>query len=566
MKHPSVMDCTFRDGGYYCRWDFDSDLATKYIRAIAASGIEYAEVGYRSADKSGFGGRYKFCTDSHLSDLLGTLDVKLAVMIDGKDFIRDDDAVDEEGLRQLFRPRIESPVEMVRITSTTDTLEPVIAISVVLRELGYAVSVNVMKASLLTPGEVAAAASRLNEASVDVLYLADSFGGLAPRDTAELIAAAAEEFDGVIGFHGHDNMGLALANSIAAADAGAGLIDCSVSGMGRGAGNLKTEQLLLYLAEKEGREDLDAAPFFELISSEFADLQERYRWGASLPYMLAGVYNVHPSYAQNMLQVPRYSPMEVIRVLEAARESRAQSSFDTDKLSEFLMHRFRNLREAAISVADLPGLEDLPRPEDLGSRPILLIGSGPSVVARSAEINRFIEAHDPVVVECNYQPAIRCAKDHYSLFTNYGRLKEKASLLREGRSRVVLGLRHLEAGLAELMKGMTVQSYPYRLQEGTFEINDTDCVVPYDVVGVFAFAWCLRLRPNTLFLCGYDGYVGNGTALSPVHAEEAFTAHREMEAFLRMVRDNELAQKTSIVSLTPTTYDLVQQSIYAYAD
>ena len=44
---PKVLDCTFRDGGYYNQWDFDLDLAKKYLSAVQSSGIDAIEIGFR---------------------------------------------------------------------------------------------------------------------------------------------------------------------------------------------------------------------------------------------------------------------------------------------------------------------------------------------------------------------------------------------------------------------------------------------------------------------------------------------------------------------------------------
>ncbi|GAA2707170.1 hypothetical protein ACFY2R_03560 [Micromonospora olivasterospora] len=74
------------------------------------------------------------------------------------------------------------------------------------------------------------------------LYIVDSYGSMLPGDIGRYIEAA-KQCCSVVGFHGHDNLGMANANSLAALDSGAAIIDGTLAGIGRGAGNAETESL-----------------------------------------------------------------------------------------------------------------------------------------------------------------------------------------------------------------------------------------------------------------------------------------------------------------------------------
>ena len=93
-----------------------------------------------------------------------------------------------------------------------------------------------------------------------------------------------------LGFHGHNNLEMAFTNARMAIDYGADLIDCTITGMGRGAGNLKTELMLTYLKATNNLQ-------FNLLAlntliNEFKVLQSQYKWGTSLPYMVCGAYSL----------------------------------------------------------------------------------------------------------------------------------------------------------------------------------------------------------------------------------------------------------------------------------
>jgi len=566
MMGVEILDCTLRDGGYYCNWDFEDSTVKRYLDGVTSAGIHIVEAGFRSGVKPGFAGKYKFCRDPLLEKLFSDRRVRVAVMIDGKDYIQTTGDIDRESLLELFRPKPESLVEMVRITATKVTLPAVLRIGEVLKDLGYEVSVNVMQASMLSEKDLEEAAKALDRSRTDIMYIADSFGGLTPEETWKIFAVVKENFSRRVGFHAHDNLGLALSNSLAAVERGAQIVDCSLLGMGRGAGNLRTEQLLLYLRAKCGRGDVNPAPLFEVASTDFAGLQERYQWGTSLPYMLSAVYNVHPTYAQQILQVRRYSPLEVVRVLEALHASGESASFSSRKLSEALRERFSNVQDR-VSVRTLPSYTpDLSAIEGEKGRSVLLLGSGPSVRERKLDIAEFIRIHQPVVIECNVQREIDGGQEHFSLFTNYGRLNEHVHYLREHRRRVVLGVSEVSSNVARLLDRVQVYHYPYRVDAGQFHVGKDACVVPNDVVAMFAFAFALRVGAQSIFLCGFDGYLIQPKEGNVVQLAEKMAMEREMEEFFRLFLSREEIKREGVrvVSLTPTAYDIEQGSLYAY--
>ena len=561
----SVLDCTLRDGGYYNNWDFEDGLVDRYVKAIAGSGVQYLELGFRSPDRKGFAGRFKYCSDALIDRLVPAVAPVIAVMIDGRDFIADSGGIDEKSLNELFSLRDKSRVELVRVTATQSTTAEVVRISDILKSLGYAVSVNLMRASLLSDRELVDSARTLENSYVDVMYLADSFGGLEPTRVAEAFRILKDNFSRRLGFHAHDNTGLALANSIAAIEAGAAMIDSSISGMGRGAGNLSTEQFLSYLRFQRQMDAFDIAPLVEVVSSDFSKLQDRYRWGSSLPYILSGVYNLHPMYAQHLLEGVRYSPTDVIRTLETLHQSGSGGSFSPDRLTQAVRDRYSTVT-SPIQVKTLSGYRaGLPVfVSDRASRPILLVASGPSVSRHKSAVNEFIRKHDPIVVDCNAHEEIEVSKDHISVFTNSRRLGQYLPVIARSRARVLLGVPMVDEDAAEGLSQKEVYGYSCEVREGQFESKDCGCVIPYDVVTMAALAFCLQMKSGTIFLCGVDGYAAGTSDASALSWSEKATLDQEMHDFFKLLKETSAASETQLISLTPTAFDLPTESIYAY--
>ena len=77
---PYILDCTFRDGGYYNQWDFDDELVEKYLRLLALSGIDIIEIGYRFFKSKDYCGPFGFCSEEFLEGLNIDPNISVAVM------------------------------------------------------------------------------------------------------------------------------------------------------------------------------------------------------------------------------------------------------------------------------------------------------------------------------------------------------------------------------------------------------------------------------------------------------------------------------------------------------
>lgn len=293
-----ILDCTFRDGGYYTNWEFSDEVIKSLVRALSKTGITTVELGYKSPSK---GAPLKNCSENYISNLdleIGNLD--LAFMIDLKEFVNDDLSLNKSILLQTIPDIADSSFRTCRIATHVNKLDATIEAIGCIHDLGYTVIVNIMGISLLTEEECAQAASKFHGKKIKALYFADSLGNLTPERTGQLARILLEKSSCSVGFHAHENQGLSLANTLAALEAGATFIDATVLGMGRGAGNVRLEQLLLYL-NQQGR-DYNPEPLVSVIDKHLLPLQKIYKWGWSYNYMLTGQKDIHPMYAQGLSQ------------------------------------------------------------------------------------------------------------------------------------------------------------------------------------------------------------------------------------------------------------------------
>ena len=133
-------------------------------------------------------------------------------------------------------------------------------IAISLKNLGYKVCLNIMQISSMDSKAIAIASKNIfSWKCIDVLYFADSFGNLEPESIESIISVMSSQWKGDLGIHTHDNLGLALSNTLRALDEGVTWLDSTVTGMGRGPGNARTEELAIELAAHRNKE-IDVVP------------------------------------------------------------------------------------------------------------------------------------------------------------------------------------------------------------------------------------------------------------------------------------------------------------------
>ena len=248
----SLLDCTFRDGGYYNAWDFDPKLIKTYLKAMDDLPVDIVEIGFRSMP--GGSGKFKggcaYCTDDQIRSLEVPGSLRLAVMVNGADLIRYSTGV-TRAVDYLFRPAQDSPVEIVRIAAHVNSVEEILPAITRLHELGYKTTLQLMQIAGLSFDKIVKLAEACSSYPLDVVYFADSFGSMVQDDVTKTVEALRTNWSGELGFHGHNNMEWALANSLRAIEEGVTWIDSTVMGMGRGPGNCKTEYLAIEMESRE---------------------------------------------------------------------------------------------------------------------------------------------------------------------------------------------------------------------------------------------------------------------------------------------------------------------------
>lgn len=307
-KSIRLLDATLRDGGLVNAFGFEDDFVRALYRANLAAGVDYMEFGYKSSPKlfdSAKFGKWKFCREEDIRAVVGEnkTDMGICVMSD----------VGRVDLKEEVLPKEQSVIDMYRIACYINQIPAAVEMVEYCHSMGYRTSCNIMAISKDQESDLKRGLDEVGKSPVDVIYIVDSFGSLYPeeiRRVAEIYLEAGDRYGKQIGIHTHNNQQLAFANTIDACAMGVNYLDGTVSGMGRGAGNCYTEALLGFLKNPK----YHIEPILKFVRDYMIPLKNRgVVWGYDVPYLITGLFNVHPYAAIDFIKAGRVDYEEFIR-------------------------------------------------------------------------------------------------------------------------------------------------------------------------------------------------------------------------------------------------------------
>ena len=246
---PDILEVTLRDGSYLIDFQFTMEDTATIGAALEDIGFRWIEVGHGlglNASQAGKG--MAAATDEEYMEAASQA---LEQAKWGMFFIPG------IGREEDIRLAASYGMSFIRIgTNVTETVqaEPYIALA---KELGLIVSYNAMKSYAVSPSEFGAVVAQVHSWGADIACLVDSAGSMDPDSVAAYLRAAKAESSSPLGYHGHDNLSLAMANTLRAIEEGAVLVDSSLQGMGRSAGNTVTEVLVAILQRRGAVSHID---------------------------------------------------------------------------------------------------------------------------------------------------------------------------------------------------------------------------------------------------------------------------------------------------------------------
>ena len=240
-----MLDCTIRDGGLMNNHKFDDQVVKAVYTACVEAGVDYMELGYKASRKiivPGEHGAWKYCSEEDMRRIVGDnpTPLKLTVMADAE----------RTDYHEDILPKNQSVIDMVRVATYISQIPTALEMVKDAHDKGYETTVNLMAVSTVPEYELNEGLELLARSETKAIYVVDSFGTLYSEQVEHLVRkylhyckAAGKE----VGMHAHNNLQLGFANTIEAIVLGANMLDATMAGLGRGAGNCPMELLIGFL-------------------------------------------------------------------------------------------------------------------------------------------------------------------------------------------------------------------------------------------------------------------------------------------------------------------------------
>lgn len=295
-----ILDCTLRDGGYLNDWNFGKENIKSITKKLVNSNIDLIEICFLDQRVQANINKTIIPDMNLMNDLFGNIDKKnteFVAMIDYGTFDID---------RVL--PKSETCIDGIRVIFVKDQIDDMVKFCKKLKEKGYKVYVNAMMIVKYTDEERKELIKKVNTIDIDQITFVDTYGTMYQEDVRhcfELFDKYVNE-NVAIGFHGHNTIQLALANTInmiknhGKRDIA---VDCSLHGMGKGAGNTPTELLLSYVNKNNITGHMYNLDYIiSAIENEVHPMYLEKPWGYSMGRIVSTFNDVYYKYTDFFLK------------------------------------------------------------------------------------------------------------------------------------------------------------------------------------------------------------------------------------------------------------------------
>ena len=165
MNPHEILDCTFRDGGYYNNWHFDKKIINEYLKVMKKINIQYVEIGFRSLDKNKYRGSTAYSDDNFIKSLKVSKNIKLGVMINASELLNKKDS-ELKITKRLFPKK---NIHFIRIACHIDELSKIRGSIAWLKKENYFLAINLMQISEVKLHDIKRLCNYCNNLKIDVL-------------------------------------------------------------------------------------------------------------------------------------------------------------------------------------------------------------------------------------------------------------------------------------------------------------------------------------------------------------------------------------------------------------
>lgn len=394
MNNISVLDCTLRDGGRIINCNFSDSQISRITYLLQEANIDIIEVGFlRDWRNTEYNGNTTFFTNTKQIEPFLPSERK-AMYVAFVDFgMFDFESLDKyngksiDGIRFGFTKR-----------NLLDSKEEVIKCAKEIKGKGYKLFLQGVNSLNYSDLEFLELIKIVNEIEPYSFGIVDTYGAMYSDDIQRLYALTDNNLKPniAIDFHSHNNFQLSFsfAQEIIKLSNGVRnvIIDATLRGMGKGAGNTNIELVVDYLVRKK-KCNYDLEKVLEIIDLELYDIYISKQWGYSPATLMAGIYKSHPNNITYLLEKYRFSTNDIKNILSKLRNTERER-YPYEKIDylveEYCYHDYNDSE----SLTKLRNMID--------KRKVLVLAPGKSLLDNKKEIELFINENNPWIISVNF--------------------------------------------------------------------------------------------------------------------------------------------------------------------
>ena len=481
MRDRQILDCTLRDGGYVNDWYFGHEQMIEIFQRLVTAGVEYIEVGFLD-ERESFDVNRSIQPDSACYDKIysgmdkGTSNV-LAMIDYGKCSI------------EHLTPARESFLDGIRVIFKEHLRDEALSFCDEVQKLGYKVFAQMVSVTTYTDEALEEYASKVNEVMPFATSMVDTYGLLDAEHLQHIYSILDKCLAPQVrlGYHAHNNFQLGYANAstfLANSTERDLLVDGTLYGMGKSAGNAPLELLLMHMNEKHNR-DYVVGQALEAIDNVILPIYREHYWGYNLFFYISAATKCHPNYVKYFMDKRTLSVkriMELLGTLELGKRLLYDAKYAEQKYIEY----------QSIACDDTETLEVLARKFE--GKKLLLLGPGNNIRKQLECVQAFVAKELPFVFSVNYVP--KEIKVDAVFLTKSKRYTQMQDAKRQGPS--------ADAEIiATSNVTRTAGGFPYvvsyeSLIDKETEVSDNSLVMLLRLL--------VELNIKEVYLAGFDGY------------------------------------------------------------
>lgn len=533
-----LLDCTLRDGGYVNDWEFGHSNLCSVFERLTDAGVDIIEIGFLD-ERRPFDINRSIMPDTRSSaQIYGRIAKRPPMVVGMIDF----------GTCSLehIQPCKDSFLDGIRVIFKKYRMREAMAFCAELKELGYIVFSQMVSVTDYSDDELMQLIELVNEVKPYVVSMVDTYG-LLKSDSMRHIYSLLDQYvhEGIgIGFHAHNNLQLAFANTMAFLEYPTKrdvIVDGTLYGMGKSAGNAPLELVAMHLNEVCGKH-YRVNPMLEAIEESILEFYQKTPWGYKMYFYLSAYNGVHPDYVKQIQNKPNVSVTALNDILGNIQPAQnkllydkkagecAYAAYEDDQIAdEFTIGRLREVLA--------------------GERPLLLVGPGKSMQLQRDKIEEFVAQKQPLILAINYVP--KMVQADYIFVTKVNRYKEMASQLLDAANQRIQIIATSNVTARGQKFSYVISREP--LLEQAEEIVDNSLLMLLRVLR--------QCGLKEMYLAGFDGYSDSEDNYFNPHMEYAFVKNeaRHLNYHIRSVLENEYSDM-HLHFVTYSRYITVQDS------